>query len=546
MDRRKFIRSLKSEIKANPVVYRTSSGLRKYSPILENAGIHHLLKRTLFGVNKKDIDMLNGKGINEALDLLLTASPEPLPPVNNYNDSNFTDPNVPAGQTWVKAVYDGNANGRRISSFKSWWTGLMLHQETSIHEKMVLFWHNHFATETVDINDARYIYKHNALLRTHALGNFKQLVKEISLDPAMLRYLNGYLNNKNSPDENYARELQELFTLGKGPKSNYTESDVKAAAKVLTGYTVNATTISSSFDPNRHDTSNKQFSSFYKNAVINGQTGTNGALEMDQLLNMIFQQEEVALYICRRLYRFFVYYEIDEATETNVIAPLAQTFRNNNYEIKPVLRALFSSEHFFDPLNRACMIKSPVDFCVGLCREYNILFPIATDYVNQYYMHDYIRTQASNMQQNLGDPPSVAGWSAYYQEPQFHELWINADTLPRRNQFSDIMIGNGYTRNGKKINIDILTFADSLSDPSDPNKLINDSLSIIYSIEVTQSVKDFLKSILLSGQSTDSYWTAAWLTYKSNTGIVVNRTIVLTRLQSMFKYLMNLPEYQLS
>ena len=192
------------------------------------------------------------------------------------------------------------------------------------------------------------------------------------------------------------------------------------------------------------------------------------------------------------------------------------------------------------------MIKSPVDLCVGLCREFNIRFPEPTDIVNQYFMHDYIRTQASNMQQNLGDPPSVAGWAAYYQEPQFHELWINADTLPRRNQFSDTMIGNGYTRNGKKISIDILSFVDTLPDPADPNKLINDSLMVILSIEVTSSVKDFLKSILLSGQSTDSYWTAAWQTYKSNTSITANKTIVLTRLQSMFKYLMNLPEYQLS
>lgn len=546
MNRRSFLGFKEDAGQPTYPEFRTTSGIDYYAPPFGLTEKIHLLKRVLFGVKQKDINLIKDKNLDESLNLLLNTSPEPLPPLNNYNDTNFTDSTVPTGQSWVKAPYDGNANGRRITSFKSWWTGLMLNQETSIHEKMVLFWHNHFATETVDINDARYIYKHNALLREHALGNFKQLVKEVTLDPAMLRYLNGYLNNKNSPDENYARELQELFTLGKGPKSNFTESDVKAAAKVLTGYTVNATTISSSFDPNRHDTGNKQFSSFYNNKVINGLTGANGAMETDLLLNMIFQQEEVAMYICRRLYRFFVYYEIDEATETNVITPLAKVFRDNNYEIKPVLKALFSSEHFYDPINRACMIKSPVDLCVGLCREFNIRFPEPTDIVNQYFMHDYIRTQASNMQQNLGDPPSVAGWAAYYQEPQFHELWINADTLPRRNQFSDTMIGNGYTRNGKKINIDILSFVDTLPDPADPNKLINDSLMVILSIEVTSSVKDFLKSILLSGQSTDSYWTAAWQTYKSNTSITANKTIVLTRLQSMFKYLMNLPEYQLS
>jgi hypothetical protein len=108
------------------------------------------------------------------------------------------------------------------------------------------------------------------------------------------------------------------------------------------------------------------------------------------------------------------------------------------------------------------------------------------------------------------------------------------------------MISNGYTRNGKKINIDIISFVDSLPNPSDPNILINDSLSLIYAIEVSQEVKVFLKNILLSGQLTDSYWTGAWNAYKSNVTVAANRTIVLSRLQAMFKYLMNLPEYQLS
>jgi uncharacterized protein (DUF1800 family) len=543
MDRRSFITANTTKIASSS---RTNTGLFPYSPPFGTSEIIHLLKRVLFGIKQADLSKVKGKSLDEVLDMLLIANPTPAPPVNNYNDTSYTDPVVAFGQPWVTAPNDGNATSRRISSFKSWWTGLMLNQNTSIHEKMVLFWHNHFATETNDINEARYVYKHHALLRSYALGNFKTLIKEITLDPGMLRYLNGYLNNKTSPDENYGRELQELFTLGKGPKSNYTESDVKQAAKILTGYTINATTIASVFDSTKHDTGNKQFSAFYNNTLITGKTGSAGASELDDLINMIFQQPETALYVCRRLYRFFVYYEIDEATETNVIAPLATIFRNSNYEIKPVLKALFSSEHFFDPVNRACLIKSPIDFCVGLCRDFNIVFPLATDIVNQYYMHDYIRSQSSNMQQNLGDPPNVAGWAAYYQEPQFHELWINADTLPRRNQFSDTMIGNGYTRNGKNIKIDILAFVDSLSNPADPNILIIDSLSIIYAIDISQQVRDFLKSILLSGQSTDSYWTGAWVTYKSNVNIAANRTIVLTRLQSMFKYLMNLPEYQLS
>ena len=546
MDRRSFFSSKAINKTDLSFKSRTNSGLSSYYPPFGRQEIVHLLRRTLFGVKQNNIKAISGKSLSEALDILLNAETVPAPPVNNYNDAAFTDPTVQPGQTWVNSVYDGNANGRRYTSYKSWWIGLMLNQNTSLHEKMILFWHNHFATETVDIGDARYVYKHHMLLRKYALGNFKEFVKEITIDPAMLRYLNGYLNNKNSPDENYARELQELFTLGKGPKSNYTEGDVKAAARVLTGYTVNATTISSVFDPNRHDTGPKQFSAFYNNVTITGKTGVNSASETDELINLIFLQNETALHICRRLYRFFVYYEIDDATEANVIIPMANLFRSSNYEIKPVLKVLFSSDHFFDPVNRAGLIKSPVDLCVGLAREFDMVFPDATDYVNQYYMHDYIRTLASNMQQNIGDPPNVAGWSAYYQEPQFHKLWINADTLPRRNQFTDSMIGNGYTRNGKKINIDILTFVNSLSDPSNPNTLINDSLEIIYAIETAQQVKDFLKSILLSGQTSDSYWTDAWKTYRANTSNATNRNIVLNRLTTMFKYLMNLPEYQLS
>jgi uncharacterized protein (DUF1800 family) len=390
------------------------------------------------------------------------------------------------------------------------------------------------------------MYRYYSLLRKYALGNFKQLVLEITKDPAMLRYLNGYQNNKNAPDENYARELQELFTLGKGPLVFYTEADVRAAARVLTGYTVNATTISSAFDPNRHDTGNKQFSTYYQNKVILGKTGANGAKETEELIDMLFLQEETALYLCRKLYRFFVYYEIDAATEANVILPMANLFRAKNYEVKPVLELLFSSTHFYDPVNVAGMIKSPLDYCVGLCKEFKMQFPDSSDFANQYLMFDYIRTQSSNMQQNLADPPSVAGWPAYYQAPQFHELWINSDTLPRRNQFMNILLTSGYTRNGKKIFIDVLTYVNALSNPGNPNLLIRDTVTHLCAIDLTPEVIQFLKGILLSGQSTDSYWTDAWTSYKANPTNVVARNMVLSRLNSMFSYLMNLPEYQLS
>jgi uncharacterized protein (DUF1800 family) len=546
MRKPRVIQAFKRDQKNDFASFRTLTGLQSVATAWDEIKLRHLLRRTLFGFKQGDVSALKGKSLAEVLQVLLTASVSPPPPVNNYNDANFSDPTVPLGQTWVNAPYDGNANGRRNSSLKSWWLGNLLGQRSSIHEKMTLFWHNHFATESQDVGDARYMYRYYSLLSNYALGNFKQLVLEITKDPAMLRYLNGYQNNKNAPDENYARELQELFTLGKGPLVFYTEADVKAAARVLTGYTVNATTISSGFDPNRHDTGNKQFSTYYKNKVIVGKTGANGAKETEELIDMLFLQEETALYLCRKLYRFFVYYEIDAATEANVILPLANLFRASNYEIKPVLAQLFSSTHFYDPVNTAAMIKSPLDFCVGACKEFRVVFPVATDTANAYLMHDYLRAQAANMQQNLGDPPSVAGWPAYYQAPQFHELWINSDTLPRRNQLTDILLTTGYTRNGKKISIDVLTYVSGLSNPANPNLLIRDAITHLFAIDLTQEVIQFLKSILLSGQSTDSYWTDAWTSYKANPTNVVTRNAVANRLVSMFSYLLNLPEYQLS
>ena len=176
----------------------------------------------------------------------------------------------------------------------------------------------------------------------------------------MLYYLNGYLNTNTSPDENYARELQELFTIGKENTPNYTEDDVKAAAKVLTGWRINTTTTLPTvyFDSTKHHTSNKLFSSFYGNTTIAYQSGSNGALETDALMDMVFsKQQEVAKFICRKLYRFFIYYTIDNTVEANVITPLAQIFINNNWDIVPVLKTLYKSEHFFELNSKGCIIK---------------------------------------------------------------------------------------------------------------------------------------------------------------------------------------------
>lgn len=558
MDRRAFIKTpvlAKKKVPETSVtqINRTQSGLTPYTGLWTENEVIHLLKRTMFGAKKADVDYFKTKTCAQAVDELLNPTAAlPSPPVKEYSHTSaLTQPDVgiAAGTTWVNDPNsDGTINSLRRASFKKWWVGTMINQDRSIREKMNLFWHNHFSTETADVSNAQYVYKHHSTLRANALGNFKTLTKLITLDPAMLVYLNGQLNTATAPDENYGRELQELFCCGKGPQSLYTEADVKAAAKVLTGWRNDANTFTSYFTASRHESTNKQFSSFYNNTIIQGRTGaTAGDVEINDLLNMIFATQEVAKYLCRRIYRWFVYYDIDAATETNIITPLANILRTNNYEIKPVLDALLKSEHFFDALNMGCQIKSPLDLVIGMCREFDIQFQPIADYVTNYGMWNYLVSWLTSMQQNIGDPPDVSGWKAYYQEPQFYEIWINSDTLPKRIQFTDTLGLSGYTFNTKKIILDGVAFAQALSNPADPNSLINDSIKYLFRINLSQASKDQIKKdILLGGQTSDYYWTDAWALYITNPGNAANTTIVKNRLRDLYKYLMSLAEYQLA
>lgn len=537
-------------------IKRGGTGLQPYTGQWTDSQALHLARRTLFGATVEDVKSLAGMSMNEAVDHLLTipVSP-PGPPVKSYTNSTTPgDPDtaIPQGSTWVNTnTTDGGVNGKRRQSLKNWWIGLMVNQQRSILEKMVLFWHNHFATETTDIGKGIYSYQNNVVLRKNALGNFKEFVKSITTDTGMLRYLNGYLNTKNAPDENYGRELQELFTVGKGidgATQTYSESDVKAAARVLTGWSIDSTNNIPVFNAARHDITDKVFSSFYKNKTIKGRNeNTAGALELDDLVNMLCEADETGLHICRKLYRWFVYYEINDATEANVIVPLSQVFKSNNYDIIPVLSALFKSEHFFDPLNHACVIKNPMDFIVGFSRVLHLPFPPESDFANNYTMWQYLQTNGLFLQQNIGDPPAVAGWPAYYQLPQMHELWINSDTLPKRNQFCDIMINTGYTRAKKTLKVEPILFAQSLSNPADPNILVSEAVRYLLALSLSpESMAQMKKDILLGGQISDHYWSDAWAKYLSTPGDKANTEIVKSKLSSLYHYLTSQAEYQLS
>jgi len=559
MNRREFLaaRRVLSRQQQSPSYHsaRTLSGLTPYSGAFGVEEVVHLLKRTMFGASPDDVTYFKSGSMSAAVDELLNPSaPLPAPPVKEYdtNGADTPDNNIAAGATWVNdhVDVDGTVSGGRRSSFKKWGIGRMIHQDRSIREKMTLFFHNHFATESATIQNPQCLYQHHALLRTNALGNFKALVRAVTIDPGMLLYLNGNLNTDTAADENYARELQELFTLGKENNPNYTEDDVKAAARVLTGWRIRETDDTAYFDNTKHDKTSKPFSSFYGNTVIAGQNGASaGDTELDALLDMIFNKKaEVSQFIVKKLYRWFCYYTIDSAAQANVIDPLAQLFRDSNWDIKPVLSALFKSEHFFDPLNRGCLIKSPIDLSVMLSREFGMVFPDeASQYASAYGMYDFLQNQGSILNQDFGDPPSVSGWPSYYQAPNFYELWINSDTLPKRERLTDTLIVTGYMRGGNTLIIDPVAFAKKMSNPGDPNLLITDSLAILYRVPLSIASRNTIKTnILLSGQTDDSYWTNAWNAWLSNQSDPMAYQTIYIRLRDLYKYLMNLAEYQLA
>lgn len=552
MDRRDFLTARRRHKPVDHIAFRTTSGISPYTGPWTEKEIIHLLKRTMFGAQKADVDYFKTRTMDQAVDELLNpTAPNPAPPVKEYTTSaNATTPDtgIAQGTTWINDINnDGTVQSQRLASYKKWLTGVMIRQDRSIREKMILFLVDHFGNETQDVGSGNWAYRQHSLIRQYALGNFKNLVRDITTDLMMLRYLNGYLNQASAPDENYARELMELFTVGKGPDSHYTESDVKEAAKVLTGWQINGNTWTAVFNSNRHSTVNKNFSSFFGNTTITGRTGaTAGSLELNDLLNMIFAQNEVARYMVRNVYRWFVYYSIDASVEANVITPLADIFRNNNYELKPLLSALFKSEHFYDALNKGCYIKTPADLVIGSLREMNIQFRPDTDWDTNYGLWNTFYSWMLNLGQNLHDPPNVSGLPAFYQEPSFHEIWINSDSLPKRNQFTDTMILSGYARNGFRVQFNCVSFAQTLTNPGNPNDLIDEVLKYFFMNDLSAQSRAQIKTqILLTNQQWDYYWTNAWAAYIANPN-TANFNTVNTRLRSLFQYFFNLSEYQLA
>ncbi|MFG0246203.1 MAG: DUF1800 family protein [Phycisphaerales bacterium JB052] len=288
----------------------------------------------------------------------------------------------------------------QMREIRHWWITRMIQTPRPLEEKMTLFWHGHFATSYRTIEDSYHMYQQNRMLRGLALGNFGDLLRSIIRDPAMLRYLNNNRNQKTSPNENLARELMELFSLGEG---HYNERDIKEGARALTGYTYKDDAFFYAKD--RHDEGSKHI------------LGVTGNLDGDGFVNSILRSPFCAPFICAKLYKYFV---ADIPTDTrqlegaqrSVVQSLSKTMQQSRYELRPVMRKLLLSRHFYDPSVMGNKIKSPVELVVGAVRSLNTPVRNLTVLINAI----------DTMGQSLFLPPSVKGWDG-------GRAWINTSTL---------------------------------------------------------------------------------------------------------------------
>ena len=527
-------------------------GLSPYSGPFTATQANHLLRRTMYGPTRAEVQQAVAQGLEATLDSLLATAPLPEPPVY-YDYEN--DPLAPNFSTWVDAATPtGNvARPSRKRSLFSWHLQQLHEQGVHIREKMTLFWMNHFGTNEDNSNDPRMHYHFGQLLREYATGDARELVKRVTISPLMLRFLNGHTNNKNNPNENYARELMELYTLGKGALAGagdyttFTEDDVSALARALTGWRVRGfnttnpdTPLESFFVANRHDTGDKQLSHRFDNAVlIDG-----GDQEYAQVVDLLFDRPETATYLARELYRWFVYYRVDATVETEVIAPLAQILLDNDYRIEPALRTLLASAHFFDALSIGPMIRNPVDYLFAATRGLDYPFP-SDDLFLYYRQFTVLFNQLSNMEMRLYNCPNVAGWPAYHQDPVYYRSWISAVTLPTRMRSVEQLSGNGFFVNGERIVIEVLDYVATLDSPEDPNALIADLSAHLHPVPLTADQHLYLKEILIPGLP-DFEWTVEYQAYlddPTNNGL---RTAVRNKLRDLFRALLVLPEFILS
>jgi uncharacterized protein (DUF1800 family) len=475
--------------------------LPEYSGTLELKRAAHLLRRATFGATKQQIDAFAALTPAEAITQLFGQTlPAPVLPI---------DPKT--GQEWVLAgITDANSEGDELGNYLlGWFIGQMMNPSLAYaaREKVVLFLHTHFTMIMEKVQNTRALYFQNELFRKFALDNngtnsgdplvnFKTLSVKVSVDNAMLQLLDGALNVKGSFNENYARELLELYSIGRGLDANppatsgeqgdygvYREADVQTAARILTGwdYDDEFTNIDpdtglprgvvkgSPTNASSHDndtTKPKKFSDRFASTLFPGNTivpdpllmpGGNpteeSALdEITKLIDLIYEQPETARNICRKIYRFYLWAphtEQETMMAEGVIDQMVALFISpaNNFKIQPVIENLLRSRHFYEAAGGVTddsfggLIKSPIDLVVGTLRFFNVQLPDMLSQTDQYYqVTGEILGHIVNQGMNFYNPYDVAGYEAYHQYPVYHRYWITTNSLSKRYNFIRTLI----------------------------------------------------------------------------------------------------------
>ena len=544
------------------------ASLNPLSSNLDLRRAKHLLRRATFNFTKNQLNNFVGMSATAAVNSLTIASAntlaEPYDPLPNSDPDGFWTssselPNSFSGQPRKRA---------HVTAW--WWYNAM--QQVSLKHKLSFFLHTSFTVgKDSGVGSATYFFDHINLLDFYAMGNLKTLAKKITLDSGMLDYLDNTQNNKNNPNENYAREYLELFTIlkgeqiGNGNYTNYTEIDIQQAAKVFSGF--KKRTDRSNIDPdtnlpmgyiniNQHDTNNKTFSTAFGDLVITGKnTASEIFEELDDFVDMVFAQPETAKAYCRKLYRYFVKSEWNEEVETDIITPLSQILIDNNYEILPVVTTLLSSEHFFDADDSnatdniiGSIIKSPLQLFSEVCSMFELNYPNPTTDAYRYYINFFLRFihniyfKAAGME--LYNPDSVAGYPAYYQEPGFDRNWFSSNTLIGRYKLIESFIegkntitsGNIYTQ------LDTVNFIkNNIDNASDPNLLVTEIADLLYPESIDSDRINYFKSFLVDEGFPDYYWTGSWDQFINNG----DDTTVKTRLNALIIAMVNAAEFQL-
>ncbi|RMG63051.1 MAG: DUF1800 family protein [Bacteroidetes bacterium] len=536
----------------------------------------HLLRRATFGPTRAEIDTFAALTADQAVDQLMNF---PLPPAHPE------DPQT--GQTWVLAgrTTANSPNDELKYIIGSWWLHQVMQpgQAPTLFHKLVFFLHTCFPTSFRDIEWSENHYYLLRLFMLYAAGDFKELAFKVCLDNGMNEFLDIGDSVAGNPNENFVREFFELHTVGKGPGAGpgdyttFTEQDVIEAARLLTGFRLNTSWADVTrhdpdtgmprawLDPSRHDDTDKLFSHRFQNHIIAGQNTEAGMLlELQQFVDMIFNQTETARHLVRRMYRFFVRYQIDSEVETDIIDALAADIMTNGYDLDPVIRKLLKSRHFYDADDTdsgneivGALIKSPLELQAGMMRFLDLSIPDPAADLYAAYVTFYRWGMWQPMHEACFDlfaPEEVAGYQPVYQAPEYNRLWIGAKSIQPRYAFADeLLYGPDHLRAdvmawvNNPANVPDFPGTDPLGNPGPhpgpriATHLLDTFIAYLLPEDLPPLRRDyFLQEILLDNLSPIN-WMFEWDNYVA-TG---DDTNVKPQIEKLFRALFQSVEYQL-